>query len=175
MKKSKEEIVLCLDVSKKCTGYCLASKKDLIKYGKYVADGDEDNAAKLYNFTTWLDKMIISLPYKPTTVVIESIFYRRNVKTHAILNQYMGACLAQVYKTLHIEPILIAPRTVKYSVRPKKGKSHDENKLNMVNKINQLYGLDLRFHKNNKDISDDDIADAIALYLTYFKKLDNDE
>ena len=61
------------------------------------------------------------------------------------------------------------PRTIKRALKVKKGKDHNGNKKIMVNRINSLYGLNLKYGKNKtKKYNDDDEADAIALLTAWW-------
>lgn len=173
---STTKLVLTLDVSAKCVGYCfgeLASEK-IIKYGKYV-EKDDDSAGrgeKLFRFGQWLAKTINSLPYKPSHIVIEAPYYSKNIKTYGVLSKYVAIAERETYRLTRITAEFIAPSAVKSALEVPSGKTHAERKYNMVKKINSLLGMELNFHKKNKNISDDDIADAIGLFLTYCARYD---
>jgi Holliday junction resolvasome RuvABC endonuclease subunit len=176
MSERNEEWVFVLDIGAKCSGYCYGmGDGEVIKYGKYVAKKHEEGRGqKLYNFAQWLAKTINGLPYKPTRVVIEAPYYNKNVKTFGILNQYVGVAQKELYRLTRVNSDFVAPSAVKSFLQVPKGKTHEERKYNMVKEINRRLGLNLSFHKSNKHISDDDIADAIGLFLTYCNRLSNE-
>lgn len=169
MSTSNDDWIFTLDLGVKCVGFSFGQKGSLIKWGKYVAKPGLGNAERLYKFSKWLASTVNGLPHKPSIVVIESPYMKNNVKTYGVLNQLMGTAFREIYRILNIEPLELPPSKIKNIVRPKKGKTYEERKKNMVDKINELYGLDLNYHKSNKQISDDDIADAIAIFEAYVK------
>jgi hypothetical protein len=74
----------------------------------------------------------------------------------------------------------IDPRRVKKALKVKPGKKgrgkYNDNKAIMVKKINALYGLRLNYAKNKtKNYNDDDIADAIAVYATWLKTIQQEQ
>ena len=164
-----EEWFFALDLGTKCTGYAYGQKDSLIKWGKYVAKTGMSHGERLYKFSKWLATTINGLPRKPTVVLIESPYMKNNVKTYGVLSQLLGVASREIYRILGVEPIEIPPSKVKNVLKPKPGKTYDERKANMVNKINDLYGLELKYHRSNKTISDDDIADAIGLFDAHIR------
>lgn len=168
MSKQNGDWVFVLDIGAKCSGYCYGTADgEVVKYGKYVAKkGEGCRGQKLLNFSQWLAKTINSLPYRPTRVVIEAPYYNKNVKTYGILNKYVGAAEREIYRLARVESDFIAPSAVKACLKVPKGKTHDDRKYIMVKEINRRLGLNLSYHKSNKHISDDDVADAIGLFLT---------
>jgi Holliday junction resolvasome RuvABC endonuclease subunit len=176
MSRKDEEWVFALDIGAKCSGYCYGTADgQAVKYGKYVADKKVvGRGQKLYNFSQWLAKILNSLPYKPTRTVIEAPYYNKNVKTYGILCQYVGVAERELYRLTRVGADFVAPSAVKSCLKVPKGKTHDERKYNMVKEINRRLGLNLSYHKSNKNISDDDIADAIGLFLTHCIRM-NDE
>lgn len=61
---------------------------------------------------------------------------------------------------------IIDVKTIKKVMGVRSGRNHDKNKEIMVDKINKLFGLNLRYQAGSsmeaKILSDDDIADSIA-------------
>jgi len=174
MSKQNVEWVFALDLSAACSGYCFGTGDgQALKYGKYVSKSipGESRGQKLLNFTKWLSKLIRSFPYKPTRVVVEAPYYRRNVKTFAILNKYVAVAEREIYRSCNLEVEFIAPSAVKTALGVAKGATHEQRKYIMVKEINKRLGINLSYHKSNKNISDDDVADAIALFLTYCGRL----
>lgn len=164
-----DEWIFTLDLGVKCVGFAFGNKDSLIKYGKYVAKPGLANGERLYKFSKWLSSTINGLPTRPNIVIIESPYLKQNVKTYGVLNQLLGVASREIYRILAVEEQEIPPSKVKNVVKPKKSSDYYERKANMVTKINQIYNIDLKYHKSNKNISDDDIADAIALLETYVK------
>lgn len=163
--------IFALDLGSKCTGFAFGTEDTLVKYGKYVAKnpGNVSSAEKLLNFSKWLATTINSLPRIPTVIVIESPYLNNNVKTYGVLSQYLGVALRECFRLTNLMPEQISPSKVKNVVKPEKSSNYYRRKQNMVIKINDVFGLDLNYHKSNKRISDDDTADAIALWYTYIQ------
>lgn len=156
--------VLSFDVGTSCTGFAFGTDNNILAWGKYVADKkNADEGELLVEFSKWIDKNIVTLTKKPTRVVIESPYYKMNIRTYGQLMKYVGMVQREVYRQTGIECEFVSASSVKTKIGVKKGVTYQERKLNMVNHINSLFGLNLKFHKSNKKISDDDIADAIAL------------
>jgi len=176
MSKDNVHWVFSLDIGAKCSGYCFGAEDGYpLKYGKYVAKKDEEGRGeKLYAFTQWLAKTVNSLPHTPTRVVIEAPYYRHNIKTFGILSQYVGVADRELYRIAKVNADFLAPSAVKSYLQVTKGKTHDERKYLMVVTINKRFNLSLEYHKSNKKISDDDIADAIGLFVTYCARLRNE-
>lgn len=108
----------------------------------------------------------------PDIVLIERPFRGRNSNVLANLSKFIAVVELVAYRTLglQIQPEwFLDPRSVKRSLKVKKGKNHDDNKKLMVKKINALYGLHLKFIKNkSKSYNDDDVGDAIALLHSWW-------
>jgi Holliday junction resolvasome RuvABC endonuclease subunit len=168
------EYIFCLDIGSKCTGYSFGTDKELLKYGKYVAKQSGGEGKRLLRFSKWLSSLINGLPKVPHRVIIESPYYNRNVRTYGVLNKYVAIAQREISRVLDVECEFVSSSKVKSVIGVKKGKTYQDRKKNMVNKINQVYGLDLKYHKSNKNISDDDICDAIAILYT-INKLDKVE
>ena len=176
MSKQKQEWVFVLDIGSKCSAYCFATREgQILKYGKYVAKkGVSGRGQQLLNFSKWLSKVLNGLPYMPIRTAIEAPYYSKNIKTFGGLSRYAGVAERELYRITRSEPAFIAPSAVKAHLQVPRGRTHAERKHNMVKEINRRLGLKLSYHKSNKNISDDDIADAIGLCITYCARLANE-
>jgi len=173
MTSGNEEWVFTLDLGSKASAFAYGQDGLLEKYGKFISDKSlvkETNHPKiLKTFASWLSKTINLLPTKPSVVIIESPYWNRNAHTYKILCMYLGVALMQIARSIpNAEIIQMPPATVKQILKVPKGKTHKERKVNMVKKINKLHGLRLRYNGTNKENTDDDVADAIALLDAYF-------
>lgn len=162
--------ILGLDSSSKAVGWALFEGERLIRRGKYIQQGD-DHGEKLYHFYRFLCDLYAQ--HKPSQVVVELPFSAGRGKAFAVLIRYFGMIEAAHFA--HFEQELpkenrLHPKVVKALLEVKPTNNHDRNKAMMVKEINSLYGLNLRFHPNNKSVSDDDIADAIALVHAWLLK-----
>lgn len=138
----------------------------LASSGQYVQVGDE-HGEKLANFFEWLSRLIRDL--QPDDTVFEAPYAGRHRRyTFGVLSKYVGVvelthfhCLARELPAEN----KIAAHAVKRALGVPKGQTHDDNKRLMVAEINQVYGLALRYKKEDraKKVTEDDRADAIAV------------
>lgn len=171
---AKKRYALALDISSSCTGFAFGANGSVLKYGKWVNKnydkGNKDHGKSLLKFSAWLSRVVRGCEKAPEVVVIESPYFRRNIKTYGTLSKFLGVAEREVRRILpNAEIIMVNASQVKTALNVEKGTSHEARKRNMVKKINKLLGLNLKFHKSNKTISDDDIADSIGVLLYFFK------
>lgn len=160
---------LALDLSSSCVGWAIGVEKKLERYGKLVFTSGRGIGEKLVSFEEYLGGLIST--YWPSRLLIE----RPSTRGHTALRhmELLGIARKVWYERtrLEIDPDwIIHPRTVKSQLKVPPGANHAQNKLLMVNKINQLYSLRLKFDAHSKLKSDDDIADAIALMTAAWRR-----
>jgi Holliday junction resolvasome RuvABC endonuclease subunit len=141
-------------------------------HGKYVQEG-EGHGEKLTNFSEWLAETIFEVA--ADYVVIEKPFPGRNRNAYRVLTMYIGRVLETFWRMIGAElpeENFVAPQTIKAQLELPKGQDHDDNKRIAVEEINRIYDLTLRYKKNDakKAVSDDDVADAIALNRAWHLK-----
>jgi len=167
--------ILALDVSGTCTGWAFGLYGKLEDYGKYIQKQSGSKGKKLAQFADWLTSLLEAK--KPTVVLIEKPYRGRNSNVLANISKFIAVVELCAYLTLDLElddSWFLDPRFIKRALKVQKGRDYDDNKKIMVNKINDLFGLKLKYsQKKSKKLSDDDIADAIAI-LVAFWSLDND-
>ncbi len=162
-----EEVTLSLDISGSCIGWALGVNRELVTYGKHVFKGPATIGEKLYSFEDLINTLLGA--YRPSVLVLEEPLKRAKVRSHF---EFLGVLrvLWRHYCGEDIPPDnLIDPRKVKKLLHVQPGRNHKENKKRMVQKINQMYGLNLAFQPNSALQSDDDIADAIAVLATHWR------
>jgi Holliday junction resolvasome RuvABC endonuclease subunit len=157
--------VLALDVSSVCVGWALFDGIDLVAYGKYRTVGEE-HGERLYNFGQWLYTMLEER--QPDAAIVEAPYPGRRRNSYGVLQMYFGVVLATHVRWCGREmphDQRVAAHRIKRLLQMPKGADHESRKRQMVQEINRLYGLALKFKAKDpkKRISDDDIADAIAL------------
>lgn len=166
------EYVLALDLGSKCSAYAFGTDGEVYNYGKWVNKEDNDNkdhGMALLNFSKWLSRVVRKMPNNPSLVLIESPYAGPNMHTYLVLCKFLGVAEREIRRLApKCEIKMIPARTVKAGLSVRKGGSHKENKVNMIKRINRLLGLDLKYH-SNKNKTQDDIADAIALLLYHYK------
>lgn len=158
-----------LDLSSSCIGWACGIRPRLERFGKFVFKTTAGTGEKLVSFESYLEALLET--YAPARLLVE----RPNPKGNTAVrhNELLGI-VRKVwfeYSELEIEDEwLLAARTVKAQMKVRPGSNHDENKIIMLNKINGLYRLGLRWDKNSKIKSDDDIADAIAVLTAFWRR-----
>lgn len=160
------ERTLALDVSSACTGWVLFRGKKYYKYGKHIPKG-AGHGQKMTDFRAWL--LTILKKYDPDNIVVEMPWPGRNRNAFRVLTMYVGIVEQLHYEHLGIEipdDHKFPPMKIKKVMAVAAGKTHEARKRNMVRKINELYGLNLKFSKK-KSATEDDIADAFAVGTTW--------
>lgn len=169
-RKKKSQRDLGLDLGSRCLGWGFGIDKKLIKYGKFVFKSNASTGNKLEALYVCIDTLVTSL--QPTRIIIEKPPTRRG-STTARLHEQLGiirAVWARYRDGEDIKPSwLLAPKTIKRALEVRSGVNHKDNKKIMVNKVNELYNLKLKFAQNSRYDSDDDIADAIAVLEAKWK------
>lgn len=181
VKKAKPpdpETIMGFDISSVCVGFALFECGEPKVYGKLVLEG-KYAGEKLSDFHTKAKHLLAT--HKPDLVIVEKPF-RGQGRAFEVLVQYHAALKMALHEVLG-KPLLpehgLTPRQVKKALEDENetankrksrkpltnNKDHATNKKNMVHRINQLYGLRLRYKEGDtsKTISDDDTADAIAV------------
>lgn len=166
------QVTLALDISGKCIGWAIGMEGELLLSGKYVFKGTASKAEKLYAFYELLESLYTG--YEPTMLVSERPDPRAGTRNHF---EFLGVLrlfwFEKQSKDLE-EKQLLGARTIKKHMHVDLAKGdnrHAKNKQLMVHKVNTLFGLDLKFDitTGSSYRNDDDIADAIAVLVTYWK------
>ncbi len=110
----------------------------------------------------------------PHEILIEKPYRGRNSNVLANLSKYIAVAELCAYLTLDLEldeSWFLDPRSIKKALKVQRGKDYDDNKKIMVNRINELFGLKLKYSKKkSKKLSDDDIADSIAVLVAFWDR-----
>lgn len=160
------ERTLTFDISSSAAGFAYGAGGKLITYGKYYGGDIDQHGLRLLRFSKWVSKVINSLPEPPDRVIIEQPFLGRNVKTYGVLSKYVGIAQREVRRMLGQECGFITPNDVKNILKLPSGKAHEQHKINMINKINRMFGTSFKFSTSTKGKSkhsDDDAADAVGV------------
>lgn len=164
--KKKKTVDLAIDISSSCVGWAVGIKPTPEKWGKFVFRSNADVGEKLVAFDEFFRELLIAL--KPDRLFVEKPQTRKGKTTERHL-EILGVMRLLWRETANAEILdswIIPARTVKNFLQVPRGRNHAANKQIMVKKINELYGLKLKFHKNSKYQSDDDTADALAVLTT---------
>jgi Holliday junction resolvasome RuvABC endonuclease subunit len=161
--------LFALDTSSSCVGWALFVGGELRQFGKLPLTAR--GAAGLVQFADWLTPTLVEL--HPDEVAVEWPFPGRNPKTYGMLMQVIAVVMighfryrgAELPKSNQVEAHAVK-RLLK---RPRPTGAQSVKQL-MVEYINTRFGLQLKFKANDKTkrISDDDIADAIAVGAAWF-------
>ncbi len=165
---------ISLDISGSCTGWCYGEDSTLIDWGKLISKLTKSRSERLSVFHNEIACLMED--FHPDIVLIEKPYLGRNSNVLVSLSKFIAAAEIAVYESISL-PIkdewLIDPKLVKKTLglRKTKGsteKKYQSNKLQMVNKINDLYGLRLKYDcKKSKNYNDDDTADAIGIFTVW--------
>ena len=162
--------ILALDISGKCTGWAFGEEK-LLAWGKHIQKQNDSKSKKLADFANWITDLLQAK--KPDIILIEKPYRGRNSNVLVSISRFIAIAelCAFVTLSLELEPEwFLDPRTVKKTLKVSKGKDYEDNKKLMVQKINKLYGLHLKYGiKKSKKFNDDDSADAIALLTAWWE------
>ena len=168
------ETSLSFDVSGSCTGWCVGNGNTLEDWGKFISKLNRPRSQRLYDFYTWARDLIHEI--QPDIILIEKPYLGRNSNVLVSLSKFISALEIAAYSAHEIvieDEWLIDSKLVKKTLglRKPKGstaKKYQANKKQMVLKINNLYGLRLKYNaKKGKTYNDDDIADAIGVFTTW--------
>lgn len=167
-------LILGLDLSTSCVGWALGRAGKVERTGKLVF---KDKAGKGESLAVWEDFLALLLTTFTPDILLAEQPQSRAANTTKRHNEMAGIVRKVWYQIQGVEmddSWFIHPKTIKKALKVPRGRDHDDNKIIMVNKINGLYGLHLKWHKGSKYISDDDIADAIAVLVTYWRLYEGD-
>jgi Holliday junction resolvasome RuvABC endonuclease subunit len=166
------ERILALDVSGSCTGWAFGLYGKLEGYGKYIQKQTGSKGKRLAQFAEWLTSLLEAK--KPTIILIEKPYRGRNSNVLANLSKFIAVVELCAYLTLDLEledSWFLDPRFIKKQLKVPKGRDYDDNKKLMVNRINELFGLKLKYsNRKSKKLTDDDIADSIAILVAWWNQ-----
>lgn len=157
--------VLGLDVSSVCVGWALFDSGVRIQHGKFLMPGD-DHAERLVAFEAWLQAHLERV--EADELVVEMPYPGRRRHAYGVLMMYFAVVL-MTYRRVFARPMpttsQVPAARIKRVLRLPKLTEHAERKRQMVRIINERYALNLKYKERDpkKRISDDDVADAIAL------------
>jgi len=157
--------VLALDISSKCIGYAVFEGTELVDCGRYRTEGKEHDE-RLLRYQVWLLALLENV--RPEEFIFERAFSGRQRNAYGVLMLYHGVTLATWFaysQTSLPDTHRIQAKAVKRLLQLKPLPSHDARKRQMVQEMNRLYGLRLKWksHDPLKRVSEDDTADAIGV------------
>jgi RNase H-fold protein (predicted Holliday junction resolvase) len=168
-KGKKSDVILSLDLSTSCIGWAVGYEEKIVSFGKLIFTDDRCIGEKAVALAVYLSS--IFKVFEPSLILIERPMDRRGNVTR-LHNQMLGVVRYLAFRLLKLEvddEHLMVPQTIKKLMGVPKGRNHDHNKQIMVEHINKTLGLGLRYH-TSKFKSEDDVADAIAILLSWWIK-----
>jgi len=166
----KQRRVLGFDLSSTCVGWALALDGKILTYGKYVFKSTAKLGEKANAFRGFVAVLLDT--YSPDVLLVEKPLSGRRINNQPTIE--LVGVLRELWFAKTGSEILkswfLTAKLVKLRLNVPLGHSHDRNKELMVSKINQLLGLKLKYDRNSKYKSDDDVADAIGVVLAYVKR-----
>lgn len=161
------ERTLAFDLSTGCVGWALGIDGGLTQYGKLIFKASASVGEKLAAWEEFASALIDTI--RPDRIVLERPMSRSGAVT-ARHYELLGILRFAYRRSTGAEvgaDCLIPARTAKLTVGVRKGGTYEDRKRYMVERINAITGLALKYDAKSKRVSDDDIADAIAILLTY--------
>ncbi len=149
-------IILGVDPGTASTGYGIIEKKRFLRclnYGVIKTTPNFDHGERLRRINNELSKIIKK--YRPHILVIEKIFFFKNLKTVIPVSQACGAILLTAAKK-RLPVYEFTPLQVKFAIT---GDGRADKKI-VQKRIKKLLNL-------KKAPKSDDAADALAIALTY--------
>lgn len=176
MAKTKNELkeitIIGIDSSTSCTGISVISKlgkiERLVFYDKFSPPENSSYEEKvLFIFN---NIRMIYEDYKEHTpiVAIELLNSPKNLNTTRKLAGLWAFIKVGLYDLESVSVASLNTATVKL-LATGDGRA---DKYKMVKYVNSYFKLNLKYHKSNKEKSDDDIADAIGVALATSRLLD---
>lgn len=159
------ERILALDTSSVCVGFAVFDGEELKRYGRFLQKG-VDHGERLHQFRLWLLATLKEL--QPDQLIFEAPFAGRRRYAFGVLMMYVAVVLMSHVQWADAEipsENRVPAAQVKRILKAERGATHETRKRLMVLAMNKAYGLSLKFKSNDKAkrVSEDDVADAIAL------------
>lgn len=166
-----DQRLLALDISSKAVGWSFWVNEELVRYDKFVLPEKLGHGGRLCHFRDELTHLMAEL--LPTRVVYEAPYQGRMRKVFGVLSMYIGMLKAMYFEVSGVDLADedgIAAHLVKRRIGARRGRSHDENKRIVVQLVNERFGIALAYNATDrsKRLSDDDVADAIAVGWSVF-------
>jgi Holliday junction resolvasome RuvABC endonuclease subunit len=169
--------LLALDVSSVTVGWAVFDDSALLRFGKWHPPGDDGtHAERLSNYLHWLELMLEE--WDVDLLVVERPYSARNRKAFFVLSRYFGVAEIAHWRYFAAElpdEQSIQPKAVKDELGAvRDGLTYEGRKKLMVDIVNDLYDLHLKYKPRSKQ-SDDDVADAIAVGHAWLSRLKRKE
>lgn len=151
-------IILSLDISSTTTGWAVFDNDKLIKFGKIKLNYKQLNLSeKLLIFKHEI--ILLIKEYKPDNIVIEDVFFGRNVKVIKTLAKFGGIAQECSLNYANVIAYVMDNKTTKSFFKVKKKKE-------LYNKLCVDLSLDFCDYDNYNDI-----VDAYAQGVCYYNKI----
>lgn len=163
--------IMGIDGSLSCTGVAVVEDNEVLYMDGIASNSKDDLKDRIYLLQRTIKKLIDK--YKPQVIVIEDVFMYMNGKTVIDLARLNGALLA-LCAELGVKVILYPPATHK-KITTGSGKATKEF---TIRKAEEYFNITVPYlltpkgsikKKNNKELKNDNIADALSLCCCYLK------
>ena len=163
--------IMGIDGSLSCTGVAVVEDNEVLYMDGIASNNKDDLKDRIYLLQQTIKELIDK--YKPQVIVIEDVFMYMNSKTVIDLARLNGALLALCSK-LGVKVILYPPST------HKKASTGDgrATKDFTIRKVEEYFNITVPYlltakgnikKKNNEELKNDNIADALSLCCCYLK------
>lgn len=154
-KSSKKSVILALDQSTSCTGYCVFVDNKKTESGILTPTytekkNSEDFIVRINDMGEKISQLVQRV--KPTVVILEDIQFQKNYGTYKRLANLQGVIFAHLH-TLQT-PFLLVEVTRWKSFLGVKSRGRDNQKKETIEKIKEIYNLQKVY---------EDEADAIGI------------
>lgn len=171
----KEQIIIGIDSSTSCTGISVINKtgkkEKLLEYIKYIPDSKSCYEVKIADIIYKIEDIYLKYKDLDPIVAIELLNSPKNLNTTRKLAGLWACIKYRLHSTYNVKVLSLNTISIKKIVTGD-GKA---DKYKVVKYINKYFNIKLQFHKTNKEKSDDDIADSIAVALTISRLIDKGE
>jgi len=149
--------ILCLDLALNHSGWSVLHDRDLISYGKILPPKYLSNAEKMIHTNNAIESVLDIWP-DINYIVIEDVYYLRNIKTYCTLCQLLGIIRYTAYKYVGNNTFVLSATHVRSSF----GLSKKEEVFDFI--VGKYNLNNFNFEEHN------DVCDSIILGLSFLEK-----
>ena len=154
--------VVSFDQSTDTTGYAVYEDNELVRYGSFVANSDDDIISRIEFMYLNIRNLIET--ENPDHVIFEGVQYQRNLKSYSELSWLQGVILAAVFACgSGFEIIMPSSWRKHFGINKGKGVKRAELKARAMNYVKTKYGLDVP----------EDVAEGILIGRSVVDRIQN--
>ncbi len=167
--------IIGIDSSTSCTGISVirktGKKEELLSYSKFSPEVGWAYEVKIEEIVNKIETVYLLHKDSEPIVAIELLNSPKNLNTTRKLAGLWACIKVKLHEMYGVRVASLNTISIKKLVTGD-GKA---DKYKMVKYINKYFNIDLKYHKTNKDKSDDDIADSIGVALSVARLLQKGE